>query len=80
MRDTPLRMGYLKSPSPNPAAYRRGSGQFAGKPLAMGECDFTQAWLRWRRWWADLPGKCDRPVNVELDESIGKYREINDVN
>jgi hypothetical protein len=38
--DAPLRMGYLNSPSPHPVAYRRGCGQFAGKPLAC---------LRWRR-------------------------------
>jgi hypothetical protein len=35
--DAPLRMGYLNSPSPTPVAYRRGCGQFAGKPLAVGE-------------------------------------------
>jgi hypothetical protein len=33
----PLRMGYLNSPSPFPVEYRRGCGQFAGKPLAVGE-------------------------------------------
>jgi hypothetical protein len=35
--DAPLRMGYLNCPSLIPVAYRRGCGQFAGKPLAVGE-------------------------------------------
>jgi hypothetical protein len=37
VENAPLRMGYLNSPSPTPIAYRRGCGQFAGKPLAVGE-------------------------------------------
>jgi hypothetical protein len=35
--DASLIMGYLKSPSSTPVAYRRGCGQFSGKPLAVGE-------------------------------------------
>jgi hypothetical protein len=41
--DATIRMGYQDSSSPTPVAYRRGCGHFAGKPLALGECDFTQA-------------------------------------
>jgi hypothetical protein len=62
--DALLRMGYLNSPSPTPVAYRRGCGQFAGKPLAVGEKDFTQSCLRWRRWWTEMPGKCDQTVRL----------------
>jgi hypothetical protein len=37
VREAPLRMGYLNGPSPTIVAFRRGCGQFAGKPLAVGE-------------------------------------------